>query len=653
MTVKHAALALCCLLALGSASAQQVRVSKSRPRMLVTKASLQALRKRAQKQDRAWLAEMKRRCDGMIRTPARLDNNGRHYLPSFALLYLITQEEKYADKAAEWLELLSQKTIQNEWTCLEYIPTASFAFDWIHPTLSLEQRDRFAGGLLRQVTRIQKLWRHSDYNNHFLLEHMSTLHVALTLAHEPTHQKAQKRLMDECQQWLMNHVIPAANEMAGNDPETAGGQAEGFSYNNWGYARPLAIQLAAWKSATGQNLFTRCTALQFDALWNIHGQRPDGRQNRSEDSGSRLRWGQMDAARFFLEAREYRDGYAQTAALSVTRRYPQLIWAALLFHDPSVRARAFKTLPLARRFEPLGLLYSRSDWGPDAFYASFQCGDFFAGHQHLDNNAFTIFHHSPLAIDSGVNEYSSHRAHYYSRTIAHNSIVVVDPEEEFPSGVWSSTGKGGSNDGGQRRVAFPTRVTAKKKAKLVRDIGSLIHFENQKAWCYAIGDATASYSQKKLRLFRRHFVHLRPNMVVIFDEVETTRAGLPATWVLHSLQQPSIDDDLYHIPGGLQVQRIAPSDARVRVVGGPGREFQVGGKNYPPDSKKDPESGSWRLEVEAKKGGKQQFLHILWTQDPKPGPAPKVDWNPGTRQLRIQGKAILDFRKRKVRILGR
>jgi hypothetical protein len=70
---------------------------------------------------------MKRRADGMIKTPAKLDNNGRHYMPTYAAMYLITQEEKYANKAKEYLELLSKTTIENSWTCLEYIPVAAIA----------------------------------------------------------------------------------------------------------------------------------------------------------------------------------------------------------------------------------------------------------------------------------------------------------------------------------------------------------------------------------------------------------------------------------------------------------------------------------------------------------------------------------------------
>ena len=623
-------------------------VAKSRPRILITAADLPALRRSCRGEGKTLFEFMKRRCDGMLRMETRLDNNGRHYLPSFALLYLVTGERRYAQKTAEWLDLLADHTIENAWTCLEYIPVAAFAYDWIHDTLTPAQRERYAGGLVRQVRRIRKLWRHNDYNNHFALEHASELHVALALAHERHHRTEQAAWLAEGERWLKLNLIPAANEMSGTDPATAGGQAEGFGYNNWGYARPLSMLLAAWKSATGENLFSHCSLLRYDALWNIHGRRPDGALFRSEDCSSGLRWGDGDLARFLLIAREYQDGYARTAADSIQPRYPQTVWPAVISFDSSVAPRPIQKLPLARLFGPLGHVYTRSGWGPDAFFATFQCGDIFAGHQHLDNNAFTIFHRAPLAIDSGVNEYSGHRANYYSRTIAHNSIVVLDPSETFPGKVWSSQGTGGSNDGGQRRVSFPSRVTASAKDKAVRDVGEITHFENTPRYCYAVGDASKSYAGTKLKRFVRHFVHLRPDIIVIYDEVETTRPEFKTTWLLHCLDRPQrVESKTAVWRAGVLVKRYLPLDASVVAVGGPGREFLVGETNYPPDKKRDKEAGGWRIEVtDRTRSRTHRLLHLL-----VPPTRTLPDAKLAGDVLTIAGVARIDFSRRQVKAL--
>ncbi len=601
-------------------------VSRERPRMFLTPSSLKAMKRRVRRDpvSKELFEALKGRADGMLGMRPALDNQGRHYMPSYALLFALTDDERYARMAAKWLLLMAEETIGNAWTCLEYVPTGAFAFDVIHGVLSPEERAAAGRGLLRQLDRVKKLWRHSDYNNHFVLEHMGQLHVALTLAHEPGFEDVAAKLFEEAEVWLKRHVIPAANEMAGGESgeeaarEEAGGQAEGFSYDLWGYARPLGRLLAAWKSATGEDLFAHAVGIEYDALWNAYGRQPDGTLFRSEDCPSGLTWGQDARSTFELIAREYGDGIARTLADGIGVRYPQVVWAILLFRDPTVKPARLADLPLARRFRGLGHVISRSAWeDPDAVFATFQCGPIYAGHQHLDNNAFTIFRGAPLAIESGVNEYSAHRANYYARTVAHNTITVLDPDETFPAAVWSSQGACGSNDGGQRRIAFPGRVTASAAEKAVRDVGRIVHFERTDAYCYAVGDAARSYRPGKVQRFLRHFLHLYPDLVVVLDDVETGRASFETRWLLHTVHEPEVDGDVIRAvngPGALTVWSLRPAaqEREIRVVGGRGREFVAGGENHPPDEKTDERAGAWRVEViDTRKRKRHVFLHVL------------------------------------------
>ncbi|MHC4405623.1 MAG: hypothetical protein ACYTG0_38750, partial [Planctomycetota bacterium] len=88
--------------------------------MLVTQDEIQTLRDKCRGPGKTMFEAMKKRADGMINVEAGLDNQGRHYLPTYAVMYLITGEQRYADKAKQWLDLLSKQTIENSWTCLEY-----------------------------------------------------------------------------------------------------------------------------------------------------------------------------------------------------------------------------------------------------------------------------------------------------------------------------------------------------------------------------------------------------------------------------------------------------------------------------------------------------------------------------------------------------
>lgn len=597
-------------------AATQVR--SDRPRMLITSRDIEPLRAKCKGPGKEMFHAMKKCADEMLGTETTLDNNGRFYLPTYAAMYIITGERRYADKAKEWLELLSKNTIENSWTRNEYIPSAAIAYDWIYPTLTQDEKERFADGMIRQVEYTKKkMWRHSDYNNHFLLEHMPELHVALTLANENHHQSVWRSYLTESENWLKNNVVPAMNEMAGDD----GGDAEGFSYSNWGVERPLSLLLLAWRSATGEDLFKECTFMQWMPRWNIYGRKPDGRQCRTEDCGSSHRWGQGVKATFAICAAVYNDQYAQLAHDQLEAKWPQRIWRHLIPWDPSVIAKPPSDLPLATIFRPLGHVHTRSSWDdPAASWAMFQCGPIFAGHQHLDNNSFVIFKRDTLAIDSGVYDGSSHRPNYHSRSIAHNTILIYDKDETFPKAVWSHEGTGGSNDGGQRRVAFPTRATASPAEKAVRDVGSITAFQNRKQYCYACGDATKSYSAKKLKHFTRQFVHLRPDTFVVFDRVLATSPSYPKTWLLHSINEPIFDDRsssfaVEHNGGRLDVWTLLPQNAKTKTVGGPGKEYWVDGKNYPPE-KSDPEAGAWRVEVKPTQlNDYHLFLHVLHTTD--------------------------------------
>jgi heparin/heparan-sulfate lyase len=273
----------------------------------------------------------------------------------------------------------------------------------------------------------------------------------------------------------------------------------------------------------------------------------------------------------------------------------------------------------------------------------------------LDNNSFVIFKRGSLAIDSGVNEYSSHRANYYSRSVAHNTILVYDQDEDFPDAVWSSLGTGGSNDGGQRRVAFPTRVRAPDDHKAVRDIGRITAFVNREPYCYACGDATESYSPKKLGRFTRQFVHLRPDTFVVFDRVDATSASYPKTWLLHSIDEPVFPKTgssfrVEQNGGRLDVWTLLPQDGATTAIGGSGKEYWVNGENYPPHETRDSEAGAWRVEVKpTRESASDLFLHVLIASDVGQSlPQVKLGSRDGqTAVVEIAGasrKATLQFR---------
>ena len=109
------------------------------------------------------------------------------------------------------------------------------------------------------------------------------------------------------------------------------------------------------------------------------------------------------------------------------------------------------------------MLVARSDWSPNATYVTFNAGDNFWSHSHLDQGAFTIYKGGALAIDSGFygpHYGSDHHMNYSYQTIAHNTITVTDPSDTVPDPAKNGKTRPIANDGGQRRIGSGWGVEA-------------------------------------------------------------------------------------------------------------------------------------------------------------------------------------------------
>jgi heparin/heparan-sulfate lyase len=570
------------------------------------------------KQAAAYPAEWERMKDVALRAPSDPGYGDGRAVRTAALVYLITGEELYLRSAAAMAENIARYHQLDRYATPEALFGLALAYDWCYSGLTPEQRAEMARAMLHQVEYLDReIWRHSDFNNHFVLEKVWPFVFTGLALHGDVADPRVDGYLRRGDEYLHQNLLPAANLMAGD----TGGQFEGYGYDSWGYARPLAYVLEAWRTATQEDLFPVCTATRNFALWNIYGRRPhDGKQEHFDDAGLGQAWGTEDAYVCLFAAR-YRDGRAQWMGDQLTREYDSALWPILLWRDPDLAPQPPADLPTARRFEPLGWVLMRSSWEPGATFASFQCGPFYTGHQHLDNNAFTIHKRGLLALDSGLNAYGErvddrYRTNYYSRTIAHNTVTVYDPNETFPGGPWASGEPGAANDGGQLRLLNPERVQEVTPENRWQ-VGRLAAYTHDDLCTYAVGDATKSYSPAKLTRFLRHFLYLPPDLFIVFDRVVSTDASFRKAWLLHTVNEPKVEGAIASITEGdgrLVCRTVLPEQATLSTVGGPGKECWVDGRNWPSQEKKEwpPEAGSWRLEVSpAQPATEDFFLHVL------------------------------------------
>ncbi len=400
-------------------------------------------------------------------------------------------------------------------------------------------------------------------------------------------------------------------------------------------------------------------------LW-TYSTRPDGQRLRAGDtfahSAQRGRpWSEYMGT--LLTASFYGDAIllAQADRQGVAGGNETLF--EVLWRDVNLQPRSGTALPLSRYFgPPFGWMIARTGWGSDAVIAEMKINEYnFVNHQHLDAGAFQIYYKGTLASDSGLYSGSSgaygspHCLNYYWRTIAHNSLLIYDPAEDF-------RGKGYGNDGGQRlphgRSEARDLQVLQAPQNGYRTGKVLAHGfgPNPDTPDYTLlqGDITEAYS-KKVKQVHRSFIFLNlrntqvPAALIVFDHVVSANPDFRKFWLLHTLEEPRIEgssatvDVTQHDGSGrlnLDVLLPAAANAALTKVGGPGKEYWVFGTNYAnaPDpqrvARSSIETSEWRLELSPKSAAAEdRFLTVMQITDrtsPARWPVRRVDFGERT-----------------------
>jgi hypothetical protein len=452
-------------------------------------------------------------------------------------------------------------------------------------------------------------------------------------------------------------AVPAL-ELAGE----GGGWAEGYYIHYWLYEWLFLCEVA--RHCEGVDYYAlapkfyrhRAVASMFETYpgWREYGSRrcvPMG------DGGGRTFGGDRDKT---LTARRmlvnwFRDDPAHQAVQAFNETTPRTsvgnyAYKDFLWHDATVRQGNLKEFRLSHYSPGPGFVYARSSWEDDATYFFFHCGDRFTAHQHLDVGHFVIYKHEELAGDGGqYDEFGTqHDVNYHLRTIAHSTILVLDPAEKWP-GI--RAGQVTANDGGQHH-AWPHHNGAVvdaaqwQQGKALYDIADLLAFEDRGDYLYVAGDATRAYAARKLELFTRQIVYLRPDTFVIFDRVTSKQPEFKKTWLLQAMRTPTKSGNQLVITNGkgrLFVQTLLPSAADVRLVAGADL-YRVGDQTYPP-RREIGVAPQCRIEVSpARPALHDVFLHVLTATNAATATVPEAQVTVQGSRVRVAlGDARLEF----------
>lgn len=336
----------------------------------------------------------------------------------------------------------------------------------------------------------------------------------------------------------------------------------------------------------------------------------------------------------------------------------------LLLNDVSVGTLPKEQLPLSiYTGDTSGIMVARTSWDmgydSNAFVVSMKTPEkFFGGHGHRDAGHFYIYYKGPLALDSGIYQSepfvdqngkvvtsglgvgSDHHANYSERTIAHNCMLIYDPDQKQAE---ASNGKKLVNTGSQTEPARNSENYEKLSGNFLK-MGEVIAKDmgddlNKPDYTYLSGNIAGAYGYRAKEytrsfMYYNFFDEVYPGALIVFDRVTSSDPSFKKTWLLHSQNEPTIEAnrttvryDEYEYDGRLINDTLLPTgdNAKITKIGGPGKEFLIGDWNYtaiPTETVRD-ESGKWRVEISpSKPAEKDYFLNVIQVGESSSDPEP-------------------------------
>lgn len=496
------------------------------------------------------------------------------------------------------------------------------------------------------------------------------------LAAQGLHPQAEALVQQARQQDFAKEILPCLQHAG------AGGAWFEGSAGGAGAGLNLLEFVAAWKSATGEDLMDSAPWFQDRLGYLLQHQMPgtatsprggyrllapDGDQSLDPQEASDLVRMQM----LLLLALRPQAHYAGWAWVELTDRGAPRVLAdnrlvyEFLWYNPDPAVKPLSTAPLSYLAPAAGRAFLRSDWSPLATWLSFNCGPHFALPQHLDAASLVIYRQGLLMPPGGAFDglISQHAQNYAIRSLAQNTVQVLDPHEYSWHDLREGPQRRGNyaNDGGQRAwelydangqvskqapwspSGWDSGPAPYSKLKDVYQVAQVEALEDQPRFAYLRGRATEAYdgSTHKVSRLVRHVFYLRPGgtdnsetqeAVVVADDVVVNNEQASVRFVLHSVSPPHVPGAsnlgpgrtqssshslrIVEGPSRLDVVCLLPAKAQIRTYGQAGvADSWVGDRNYPPRPPLKNQA-PFRVEIGADVPGKTRtMLNVLLPAD--------------------------------------
>ena len=467
--------------------------------------------------------------------------------------------------------------------------------------------------------------------------------------------------------WLLSHQLPAGLAIYDEDPTMFDAAIkvfmEGFLPSmNFYYQSHMHHQGDSYIEARFQHDMIAAWLLrkigvkpfspdqQYVPYQLIYNLRPDGQQLRSgdtyDDSGRNGGGGSHKIGAkntiMYTTGVYYNDPYLMEMSDIIPMNDFDDVYS-IIFVPRNYTKKPISELPKSKYFpSPQGELIARIGWdlGVNSNDAVIQMriGEYFFGnHQCKDFGIFQIYYKGPLAISSGLYRGygSGHWLNYYHQTISRNGLLIFDPNEK-PADKSDNSGGQRYPLNGRDHPIDVKQITDPENGYKMGNVLSVAFGPDKinPRYNYISGDITNAYALSKVEKVKRSMLTINtgvqetPAIFVVLDQVVSTDPSFKKTWLLHSIEKPTISGQTFTVKrtgeeysgegrygGKLSVQTLLPKSADLRAVGGDGKEFWIESTqtNYMETSREPgAEPGAWRMEVSPKKANKETvFLHAM------------------------------------------
>jgi acetyl esterase/lipase len=496
-------------------------VSSGHPRLLLDAARVAELRGRLDTTHRflweRYLQDLPRMVAVSKReTPLRDARYDGDLVPELAFAWLMTGRDDLLAVAKAQLVRLST---DEEWSANEdlaflvpahHILGIALGYDWLYGELTPAERAtvrerlaREAAAQHRRITEERVWWRNQYFQNHSQSNTAALAFAAAALWGEDSRAPEWERVTARFFERTFS-VLPED-----------GSSLEGYAYAGYGGEYLLLYALLA-RDLLGEDYTDRPWVRHFPEylLQGLLPRRTADEWAMTFGDAPRRGW-TSTAQHLFTLARLHRDGAAQWMAQETVGLREKGLgsrgFMMLLAYDPTVPPDDPATFPTFARFSEIEQVMMRSSWtDPDATLVGFKSGpflgrtlskgavfDFGTGHQDADSGSFQLFSHGQfLAIDP--------------------LYTGQERTEDHSTMLFKRHGQLGE------QAAFGSM-----EALRFSHSPEIVHAETTGDYDYVVGEVARAYHPALgLQRFTRHLLFVKPDVLVVADEVALREEGV-------------------------------------------------------------------------------------------------------------------------------